>query len=105
MVRRHRLPTGGILSIRKPRGRLKFESFDALSSYLRNFGNEHTLKNIVSMEMRASKDANYPVARAEVQARILMWWNTPERSLDVLRQRPSYVMTHMLRNAVAKRSK
>lgn len=90
--------------VRKPKGRLKFESFDALKSYLRNIGAAYKLDDIVTLETRSSKDAGLSHGRKEMQDRVLMWWNESLKKPDMLSQRPSYVLTYMLREAVKKRS-
>jgi len=105
MARRYRLPHGDSLVVRKPKGRLKFESFGRLVDYMHSVGAAGTLNDIVDMEMNASKRVGQRVNRQEMQDRILMWWNTISEKPDAMGQRPSYVMTYMLREAAKKRSK
>ena len=105
MVKRSRLSRNIRLVITKPRGRLKFESFSKLDSHLSGIGASHVMDDIIAMEVRASKDVGQSVARKEIQDRVLMWWNTLTDAPDAISQRPSYVMTYMLREAVKKRSK
>jgi hypothetical protein len=63
------------------------------------------MDDIIAMEMRASKDIGQSVTRKEIQDRVLMWWNTLTDAPDAISQRPSYIMTCMLREAAKKRLK
>lgn len=103
MVRRSRLSRGGSVVVRKPKGRLKFESFYKLDSYLHGVGAANTLDEIVDMEMSSSKRVGQRVSRKEIQDRVLMWWNTKSDKPEAMVHRPSYIMTYMLREAVRKR--
>jgi len=105
MVKRSRLSRNIKLVITKPRGRLKFESFSKLDSYLSGIGASRVMDDIIAMELRASKDVGQSVTRKEIQDRVLMWWNTLTDAPDAISQRPSYIMTYMLREAAKKRLK
>lgn len=102
MPKRSRLPKSGNAGKKRRLGSLKFGSYYALESFLAGKGASHVLYDIEEMEMRGSKRFGYRVSRQEVQERILNWWNTITEKPNILSQRPSYVVTYLLREAIKK---
>lgn len=104
MVKRARLKKGwGTLKIQKPKGRLRFESYESLRSFLAGKGALNVLTRITDMELIDSRRVGMRITPTEAKDRILMWWNTPMEKPDAITQRPSYVMTYMLKEAIKKR--
>lgn len=103
MPKRSRLPKGGNVGKKSRLSKMKFDSYYALESFLAGKGASHVLWDIVEMEKRASKDTGMSAKQGEMEDRVLMWWNTQMEKPDAVSQRPSYVMTYMLREAIRKR--